>query len=288
LRDQQPATDRRLFLLSEEFASVIHVLGREAGQLSPLLRRAWDGGDLCSHDGHRYVEASSAHISLVGHVTPSELVHHLSRIESHNGFANRCLWTCVRRSQSLPDGGTLPPEQHSEIAGELRRTLDWLQSQDDLLFSRTSAASKLWNDGYAALSQGREDAYGAATSRAEAQVLRLSAIYAALDRTRLIDACHLQAAFAVWDYCRASARVLFDTAPIDPTAQRIGQALDVSSEGLTRLQIRALFHRHVSKERIDLALEQLLKLGLIHREIAAGRGRTTTRWTKPQNRPEGA
>ena len=32
LRDQRPATDRRLFLLSEEFASVIHVLGRETGQ----------------------------------------------------------------------------------------------------------------------------------------------------------------------------------------------------------------------------------------------------------------
>lgn len=169
------------------------------------------------------------------------------------------------------------------IAGELRRTLDWVQSQDELLFSRTPAARELWNDGYVALSQGREDAFGAATSRAEAQVLRLSAIYAALDRTPLIDACHLRAALAVWDYCRASARLLFDTAPIDPTAQRIGQALDVAPEGLTRMQIRALFHRHVSKERIDLALEQLLRLGLIHRGTSAGRGRATTLWTRPQN-----
>jgi hypothetical protein len=28
---------------------------------------------------------------------------------------------------------------------------------------------------------------------------------------------------AVWDYRLASARLLFDTAPIDPTAQRISQ-----------------------------------------------------------------
>jgi hypothetical protein len=90
-------------------------------------------------------------------------------------------------------------------------------------------------------------------------------------------------AFTVWDYCRASARLLFDTAPIDPTAQRIGQALDVAPEGLTRMQIRALFHRHVSKERIDLALDQLLRLGLIHRGTSAGRGRATTLWTRPQN-----
>jgi hypothetical protein len=178
---------RRLFLLSEEFASVIHVLGRETGQLSPLLRCAWDGGDLCAHDGHRYIRAAAAHISIVGHVTQSELAHHLSHIESTNGFANRCLWTNIRRSKSLPDGGSLPPEQQSALACELRCTLDWVQNQNELLFSRTPAASQLWNKRYDALCQGRGDAYGAATSRAEAQVLRLSAIYAALDRSPLID-----------------------------------------------------------------------------------------------------
>jgi hypothetical protein len=94
--------------------------------------------------------------------------------------------------------------------------------------------------------------------------------------------CHVEAALAVWDYCRASARLLFDTAPIDPTAQRISQALDVTPEGLSRVQIRGLFHRHVSK---DLALEQLLKPGLINRGTAAGRRRSASLWTKAQ-KPE--
>jgi hypothetical protein len=281
LRDQQPAADRRLFLLSEEFASVLHALGRETGQLSPLLRCAWDGGDLCAHDGP--VQVTPAHISIVGHVTQAELAHHLSHTESANGFANRCLWTSVRRSKSLPDGGSLPPEEQSALAAELRRTLDWVHGQNEIPFSRTPAARELWNDRYAALSQGREDAFGAATSRAEAQVLRLSAIYAALDSSPLIDACHLQAALAVWDYCCASARLLFDTAPIDPTARRISQALDVTPGGLSRVQIRALFNRHVSKERIDLALEQLMTLGLIYSETSAGRGRPATLWAKVED-----
>jgi hypothetical protein len=280
LRDQQPATDRRLFLLSEEFASVLHVLGRETSQLSPLLRCAWDGGDLCAYDGRRAVQVTAAHVSLVAHVTKAELAHHLSHTESANGFANRCLWTSVRRSRSLPEGGSIPLEQQAALTTELRRTLDWVHGQDEILFSRTPAARELWNDRYAALSQGREDAYGAATSRAEAQVLRLSAIYAALDSSPVIDACHLQAAFAVWDYCCASARLLFDTAPIDPTARRISQALDVTPEGLSRVQIRALFNRHVSKERIDLALDQLMTLGLINCETSAGRGRPATLWAK--------
>jgi hypothetical protein len=220
----------------------------------------------------------------LGHVTKAELAHHLSHTESANGFVNRCLWISVHRSKVLPDGGNLPPEQQSALAAELRRTLDWVHGQNETLFSRTSAARDLWNDRYAALSQGREDAYGAATSRAEAQVLRLSAIYAALDSSLLIDACHLQAALAVWDYCSASARLLFDTAPIDPTTRRISQALDVTPEGLSRVQIRALLNRHVSKERIDLALEQLMTLGLINnRETSAGQGRPANLWAKVED-----
>jgi hypothetical protein len=278
LRDEQPVTDRRLFLLCEEFASLLHVLGQRNGQLSPLLRCAWDGGDLSAHDGRRPLQATGAHISMVGHVTQSELAHHLSRTEALNGFANRCLMISVRRSKSLPEGGSLPPEQLSAVARELRRTLNWVHSQTEILFRRTAAARELWNDRYPALSQGRPDVYGAATSRAEAQVLRLSAIYAALDCSPLVEACHLQAALAVWDYCLASARLFFDASPIDPTAQRIGEALDAAPEGLTRTQIRGLFHGHVSTERIDLALEQLSGLGLINRRTATGRGRSSTFW----------
>jgi hypothetical protein len=280
LRNEQPATDRRLFLLSEEFASVLHPLGRESGQLSPLLRCAWDGGDLGAHDGRRLIQATAAHISLVGHITQSELLRHLGRTESHNGFANRCLWTSVHRSKSLPQGSTLPPQEASALARELRRAFDWVQSQSHLVFHRNPQAQQLWNDCYPALSQGRPDVYGAATSRAEAQVLRLGAIYAALDCSPAVEVCHLQAALAIWDYCRASARLFFDTAPIDPTARRISQALDVTPQGLTRSQIRCLFHRHVSKERIDLALDQLTSLGLIGCEALPGRGRPSTLWSK--------
>jgi hypothetical protein len=128
------------------------------------------------------------------------------------------------------------------------------------------------------LEPGRPDVYGAATSRAEAQVLRLSAIYAALDCSSLVDASHLHAALAVWNYCQASARLFFDVAPIDPTARRISEALNAAPEGLTKGQISALFHRHVGRERIDLALQQLSSLGAVTRHIEPGRGRPSTLW----------
>jgi hypothetical protein len=280
LRDQDPPTDRRLFLLAEEFASVLHMLGQRTGQLSPLLRCAWDGGDLAVSNGSYLFQATNAHLSLVAHITESELAQHLTRIETHNGFANRCLWTSVHRGQSLPEGGSLPPDRLSALARELRRTLDWAQTPTEILFRRTEAARELWTDRYPALSQGRPDAYGAATSRAEAQVLRLSALYAALDCSGQVEVAHLQAALAVWDYCQASARRFFNDAPIDPTARRISEAISAAPEGLSLGQIGGLFHGHVSKERIDLAIQQLSTLGIIdcHRPTAPGRGRPATIW----------
>ena len=234
LRDQDPPTDRRLFLLAEEFASVLHMLGQRTGQLSPLLRCAWDGGDLSAGNGTQLLHATNAHLSIVAHITESELAQHLNRIEAHNGFSNRCLWTSVRRGQSLPEGGSLPPDQLSALAHKLRQTLNWAQSQTGILFRRTEAARQLWAKRYPTLSQCRQDVYGAATSRAEAQVLRLSALYAALDCSAQVEACHLHAALAVWGYCQASARLFFNDAPLDPTLRRINEAISAAAPvGLT-------------------------------------------------------
>jgi hypothetical protein len=163
----------------------------------------------------------------------------------------------------------------------LRSNVDWAQSQTEILFRRSEAARELWMDRYPALSQGRPDTYGAATSRAEAQVLRLSALYAALDCSAQVEVSHLRAALAVWDYCQASACRFFDGAPIDPTARRISEALSAAPGGLTKLQIIGIFCGHVSKERIDLALQQLSTLGIIgsRQPPATGRGRPSTVWT---------
>jgi hypothetical protein len=54
----------------------------------------------------------------------------------------------------------------------------------------------------------------------------------------------------------------------------------VNPQGLSQTQIRGIFHHHISKERIELALEQLTSLGLIYNETAPGRGRSSIVWAK--------
>jgi hypothetical protein len=270
---REQAGDRRLLVLAEELASVLHTMGRSRSQLSPLLRCAWDNGTLRMLDRDRLLQASGGHLSLIGHITQRELAESLHRTEAHNGFANRCLWACVQRSRCLPDGGNLGAEELSAIARGLRRAVEWAQSQTEILFRRDQAASKLWNNYYATLSQDRSGLHGTATGRAEAQVLRISAIYAALDCSSIIQLPHLQAALALWDYCSASAASLFGTCVGDSIADRIREALQASPDGLTRNEIRNLFRGHVSSGSIDQALERLSSLELATSRYVSGRSR---------------
>jgi hypothetical protein len=278
LRDQQPSTDRRLLALSEEFASVLRALKSGKGHLSPLLRSAWDSGHLPTLNMQQPVQATRTHFSLIAHVTQHELIPNLHHTEAHNGFANRCLWAWVQRTNCLPDGGDLNTDDLSPVARELRSALEWATSTPEILFRRDAAAGELWKDCYPSLSQLRPGMRGAATSRAEAQVLRLSAIYAALDCSSVIALPHLEAALAVWDYCYASATLLFGRSTGDPVADRIREAIDASGGALSKSQIVRLFHGHMETDRIDAALETLIALGALDIQSERTGGRPSTRW----------
>jgi hypothetical protein len=271
--------DGRLLVLAEEVASMLHTMARTRSQLSPLLRSAWDSGTLRTLHGNRSLQARQGHLSLIGHITQRELDASLHRTETHNGFANRCLWACTKRSQCLPDGGNVPAENLMTLASDLRRVVAWTASQPDILLRRDREASEFWDSYYATLSQATTAIHDAATGRAEAQVLRLSALYATLDCSPLIRLPHLLAAYALWDYCSASAGLLFGTCIGDSITDRIHEALQSAERGLSRAQIRGLFHGHVGSSSIEESLEKLKNLGAIRSRTVSGRGRPTTRWS---------
>jgi predicted ArsR family transcriptional regulator len=83
----------------------------------------------------------------------------------------------------------------------------------------------------------------------------------------------------VWDYCSASASLFFGTSTGDHTADRILEAINPSTSGLSRTQMSALFHGHVSSNRIDAALEQLISLGAIVQSNQPTGGRPATLWS---------
>jgi len=277
--DIDPPMDRRLLIVQSEFSSVLKVMSREGNNLSPVVRDAWDGQTLRTLVKRDPTTATGARITLIGHITRPELLRYLNDTEAHNGFANRLLYVCARRSKFLPEGGSPSDASLDQLQDRLHAVLQWAGSAHGLELRRDEQARALWAEVYPTLSDGLPGLLGAATARAEAQVLRISALYAALDCSSFITVRHLVAALSVWDYCLGSARYIFGDAIGDPIADRIREALfDAGEEGMTRTQIRNLLNRHASGERIARALSALAAVGLTSRQIMITEGRPAEVW----------
>jgi hypothetical protein len=268
--------DKRLLVLEEEFASTLRVMGREGNTLSPIIRRAWDDGNLNSLVKNSPCRASGALISIIGHITAHELRQYLNRTEAANGFANRFLFVCVRRSKLLPEGGCLSDSDLAPLAGQITRAL--ASARRIRAVHRDDEATVLWRTVYGELSEGRPGLLGAVISRAEAQTMRLAMLYALLDGSSSIAATHLQAALAVWEYCEASARCIFGSTLGDPVADRIRRALLSSPEGLMRTDISDLLGRNRDQATIDRALNLLAAVGVAKCLREQSGGRPGERW----------
>lgn len=267
--------DKRLLVIEPEFASVLKVLAREGNTLSPVLRGAWDTGFLTTLVKNNRAKASDAHVSIIAHVTKPEVLRYLDATEQANGFANRFLWCCVKRSKYLPEGGGASANLEPLVT-RLKRALDFARSERRITWD--DEARREWHRVYPALSEGKPGLLGAMIARAEAQVVRLASIYALLDSSPVIEIGHLTAALRVWDYCERSARFIFGASLGDPVADEILRALRNAPDGLTRTDISDLFGRHRRAGELSRALGTLLELGLARREQEQTGGRPTERW----------
>ena len=270
--------DKRAFIIEPEFGSVLKVISRSGNTLSPIVRQAWDGPSvLQSLTKNSIAKATEPHISIVGHITQDELRRQMTSSEVANGFANRFLWCCVRRSKCLPDGGNPDELALSRIQSRTDDCAVFAQTVGPM--ERDEKARALWHDVYRELSKGRPGLLGAATSRAEAHVVRLSCLYALLDMSATVRVEHLRAALALWDYCAESARYIFGDSLGDEVADTILDALQGAEDGISRTDISELFHKNRSSHEIGSALRTLQGLGLAKVESQRNnRGRPTELW----------
>jgi hypothetical protein len=277
---EQPVTDKRLFIIEQEFASVLTVMRRQGNTLASVLRLGWDSRKLQTLTKHNAETATGAHVSVIGHITIEELRFLLDRVAIANGLANRFLILLAKRSNLLPFPECLDPIIAQGFADRIKTlltTMDWRRAE--VLFS--AAARELWIAEYPSLSAPQPGLYGFAIGRAEAQTLRLAMIYALLDMTYTIEPVHLRAALAFWRYCAASAKYVLGDYLGEPVADDLLRALrQAGTDGMTRWDIYDLLGRNKSSEAIGAALMLLLRHDKARRRTrkAQGRGRPTEVW----------
>ena len=188
----------------------------------------------------------------------------LDRTEMWNGFANRFLIGLVRRSKYLPLGGQLKPDVLPDLIERLKQAIKFARTVGQIRFDHQ--ATNLWCDVYQELSSAKPGAFGAITARAEAQVLRLAAIFSLLDLSDIIRVEHLKAALGLWAYCEESCRKLFGDLSGDDTADRILRELRLNPGGMSRTEINRLFKGHRKLFRIQNALDLLTQRELVRSE----------------------
>ena len=198
--------------------------------------------------------------------------------EIANGFANRFLFALVRRSKKLPEGGSLDSAALDELARRVGGAIE--RAYRVGVLTRSPAAKDLWAKAYEDFGDGEEGLAGAVTARAEAQALRLSVVYALLDGSALIEVEHLEAALAVWNYCEASAYLIFGDATGDPVADTLLAAIrEASEKGLDGTEQHRVLGGHASATRLALARTLLegKRLIVTTQEETRGRPRLVSR-----------
>jgi hypothetical protein len=269
--------DKRLLVVEPEFGRVLQVIEREKSILSPVMRQAWDSGNLSNLTRNSPLTATGAHVSIVGHVTRGELDRFLTDTAVANGFANRFLWVCVKRSKLLPEGGDLHRVDFAPISRQLAEIVQKARGMGEM--RRDPSLREQWADFYAKCARGETSMFDAATSRAEPQTMRLACQYAVLDQSAIVQQSHLDAGLALWKNAEDSARLIFGGKLGDPVADEILNALRAEGTGgLTQTEISHRWDRNKPAAEIARALNVLLGLALVRRETEDTGGRPATRW----------
>lgn len=277
--EDEGVSDKRLCVVEPEFGKVLRVSRREGNTLSATLRQCWDSGDLRVMTRHSPLQATGAHVSLIGHVTPHELRQELKSTDMANGFINRFVLLLVRRSQLLPEGGTVDDRLFADLVRRFGLATETARRIG--LVKRDDQATAYWAERYSPITRDRPGLVGAVCNRAATHVRRFSLLYALADQSPVVRLEHLKAAVAVWNFSEASAQIIFNQRTGNRLSDYLLEVLRGCPDGLTRTQLSAVLSRNRPADEMHEALERLRDYGLavsVEEPVTAKGGRPAHRW----------
>jgi hypothetical protein len=208
------------------------------------------------------VTATDPHINVIGHITAYELRALLDASDLYNGLVNRFLWCCARRTKIISRPQRMDESRLFQLAIKIAGNILKAESLGDEIVLDDDA-TRLWDQMYREISTESDTGpLGAATSRNEAHVRRVSALLAIIDGTNTVSKAHLLAAKAIADYSAESCRFLFTVPSTDaPDAQKLLTAL--ANGAMTQTAISKLFNNHKSRQELIKLLGDLQSLNRI-------------------------
>jgi hypothetical protein len=264
--DDGGVPDKRLLVCEEEWAKPMRLLRSESSILSAMLREAFDGKPLAVlNKGENRYGCREPHVSIVGMITPDELVEALKgRSEMHNGFLNRFLLVGVKRTRYLPCGADYV-KVCRDYADRLREAVERAAALQEPMGVAKEAAA-FWDAEYRRLEAERPAHYGKATARLSVHALKVALLFAALDGENAIDLRHLRAALSLIAHADRTAFELFGSAAAvalgeEPSHARLLSYARTRSDGITKTDAHRLFSNKRKASEIDADFALLTESG---------------------------
>lgn len=239
-----------------ELSQVFRVSGREGSTLSDYLRLAYDGEPLRhSTRGGGVVSSTGHHISIVGSITPAELVRLMDDTSKANGFGNRFLYLHSEMQGFLPFGGSVDSTRITALAhrvGVRLTELDERAGHLNLAIYRLAAeAREPWASFYRHARTGiGEGVAREMTGRSVAHAVRIATIYAILDGAEAVGVEHLAAARAWVEYGAATVAQVFAASPVGAEGKLLRAIREAGPDGLTFTEQSEVFSRNLSAEEL--------------------------------------
>ena len=208
-------------------------------------------------------------------------------VEAFNGFANRFTYIASKRvgSVSVPPvldwvSSELLQKKVIQLRGLVEdfRPYEACRDNPDYPMDFSPDGRAKWDDLYHDLSkrsEGLSGLKGAIIARAKPTLLRLGIIYAALDASEDIEARHLEAASALWDYSAASAAWAFGQNSGNVNADKIHVYLKREGRRTKSEILREVFNCNRPVSEVNEALSCLFGCGMAKYE---GNGKGETWW----------
>lgn len=268
-KDVEPVTDKRLWVVESEFANVLHQSSRDGNTLSAAVRDLWDGASLQPATKTNRMFTTDPHICISGAITPKELIDLMASREMSNGFANRFMIFFAERLKTISFPEPTPNEVVDELSRKARDIIDFCKfgAGSNARISLNPEARHMYDKLY----QGElsENKYGeriaGVTERRAPMLLRISMLFALLDKKLKIEPTHINAAIAWIRYLVDSVRFIFasgkdevENTEVNDTAEDIVNFLRRRGEASKTEITRECFNGNKNGDQIDKAIADLL------------------------------
>lgn len=271
----------RLLVHEPGITRALEIAGRPSSELALVIRGAWDGTPIDVGRTH----VSHHHVGIVAHATVDQLASRLSLTGGGVSFVNRFLFVVAHRQPSVVDESTVPTRVVVDHGKRLRDGLEAAATFGPV--ARSRAAEDRWRSRYHDLVDDDPGGLlGIMVARAPRHVLRMALVYALVEASPRVELHHMDAALALWSYCRASASQVCErvAAPSrDLSAELLAGIAAAGERGLSLTEQLDLFGRNVPATRLRSARESLEDSGRVvstkERRVDSVRAITVTRVT---------